>query len=140
MADITDIDDLADRLTEIIEDKLGGITEPIREALPGAADIYIKHAQEQTEKVLKHTPHKDEGQHMAKSWTKKQKAKYKNKIFIGNTRKFKDAKGENSVPAINIFEYGTSWGLPPKPILQPALDAAEDEIVKYIVEQIESNL
>ena len=140
MTTITSIDDLSEALVKLIDDNLGGISEPIREALPGAADIYIKHAQEQTKKVLKNTPHESEEKHFNDSWDSYKKGKYKNSIFVGNSRKFKDKDGREGIPAINIFEYGTSRGLPVKPILGPAMDSAAEEILDYIAKTIEKEL
>jgi hypothetical protein len=140
MATDIELTDLGNRLAALIEDRLGGIAEPVQEVLPGAADIYIAHAKRLTkEKGI--FDDKSEEQHFIDSWGKKKKKKYPKQIFVGNTKKVKGGDSEN-IPLINIIEYGTSGrnNLKPRPILDDALEAAADEIFDMIASAVENNL
>lgn len=138
-ADI-ELNELGDKLSALVEERLGGVKAAIRENLDGAADIYIKHAK-QVSKQKGIFDDKSEEQHFVDSWGKKKKKKYPNQIFVGNSRVVSDPTSDK-VPLINIIEFGTSRrnNLNPRPVLGDALDAAADEIVNYITDKIESNL
>ena len=139
---ITLVKDLNETITAMLDDYFAGIKEPIQDALSGAADIYIKHAVEQNKKVLKSTKDEEHRRvlaHMVDSWSKYSKSKYPLQIYVGNKRKF-HYEDRDELPAINIAEYGTCRGLPVKPILGPAMDAAAGEILDYIASVVEKEL
>ena len=135
-----ELNELGDKLAQLIDDRLGGITAPVRESLSGAADIYIKHAKQisQQKGIF---DNKSEEKHFVDSWGKKRKKKYPGQIFVGNSRVVSDPTSDK-VPLINIIEYGTSdkKNLHPRPIINDALEAAADEIFDYIASAVENSL
>lgn len=135
-----ELHELGDKLAQLIDDRLGGISAPVRESLASAADIYIKHAKQISQEKGIFDDKSDE-KHFVDSWGKKKKKKYPNQIFIGNSRVVSDPTSDK-VPLINIIEFGTSdkKNLHPRPIINDALNAAADEIFDYISQVVENSL
>lgn len=135
------LENLGDRLADFIDERLGGIKAPLDDALPGAGDIFIKYAKAETDKKGVFNPKNADGEHFKDSWEVQRKSKYKHTVFVGNSKKV-SSKASDSIPLINIIEYGThdKKDLKPRPIIDDALNAAADEIMDYIASAIENNL